>query len=78
MITKTPGKNTGNSIKLDALLDKNHGLYRLANILNWDYLSENFGQFYNEAMGRPSIPIRSVDTTVSNFTGWEENLAGEG
>ncbi len=58
MIIKTPDKNSSNRIKLDVLLDKNHGLYQLANILNWDYLSENFGQFYREAMGRPSIPIR--------------------
>ncbi len=58
MMTKTPGNNSSGRIKLEDLLDKNHGLYQLANKLNWDYLAEHFGQYYSEDNGRPGIPIR--------------------
>ena len=50
-------KNNGNGIKLEEILDKKHGLYQLANWLNWDYLVESYDAYYTEA-GRLSISIR--------------------
>lgn len=57
-------KKTGRSqksdevgVKLEEILDKTHGLYQLANRLNWDYLIESCGAYYSEA-GRPGVPIR--------------------
>ena len=45
---------------LDDILDKKHGLYQLADRLNWDYLIENFGPYYSPSYGRPSVPIRVI------------------
>jgi len=47
-------------ILLDDILDKSHGLYQLANRLNWDYLVENFGPYYSTSHGRPSVPVRVI------------------
>ncbi len=59
MMKKTgmDAKNTGSGVKLEQILDQKHGLYQLANRLNWDYLIESYGPYYTEA-GRPGIPIR--------------------
>lgn len=53
-----PGDQNG--IKLETFLDKHHGLYRLANLINWDWLIEHYGLHYCEGNGRPSIPIRVI------------------
>jgi IS5 family transposase len=47
-------------VELESFLDKNHQLYQLANILNWDYLISSFGPYYVENNGRPGIPIRVI------------------
>lgn len=47
-------------IKLEAILDKSHALYQLANRLNWDYLINELGPYYAEGPGRPEIPIRVI------------------
>ena len=47
-------------IRLTDILDKKHGLYQLANRLNWDSLIEGFGPDYAEGPGRPRIPIRII------------------
>jgi len=47
-------------VELDSFLDKDHELYRLANILNWEYLIDSFGSYYVENNGRPGVPIRVV------------------
>jgi len=47
-------------IKLEAILDKKHALYQLANRLNWDYLINELGPYYAERPGRPEIPIRVI------------------
>ena len=47
-------------IKLEAILDKKHALYQLANRLNWDYLINELGPYYSEGPGRPEIPIRVI------------------
>jgi hypothetical protein len=62
---KMLGQKVGNEqvsegIDLELLLDKRHALYRLANSLNWDYLTESFGEYYVENNGRPGIPIRVI------------------
>jgi IS5 family transposase len=48
------------SIKLDDMLDKTHGLYQMANRMNWDYLVNELGAYYCEGPGRPEIPIRVI------------------
>lgn len=53
-------RNSSGLIKLEDLLDKQHGLYQMANRLNWDYLIEAYGPYYVENNGRPGIPIRIV------------------
>jgi IS5 family transposase len=53
-------KGISSRIKLEALLDKQQGLYQLANRLNWDYLIEAYGPYYVENNGRPGIPIRVI------------------
>ena len=50
----------GIGVKLDDFLDKNNDLYRLAHIINWDYLLDSFGPYYVENKGRPGIPIRVI------------------
>lgn len=47
-------------VRLEDILDKSHGLYQLANRLNWDYLVKELGSFYAEGPGRPEIPIRVI------------------
>lgn len=47
-------------VELESFVDKNHQLYQLANILNWDYLITSFGPHYVENNGRPGIPIRLI------------------
>lgn len=47
-------------VELESFLDKDHELYRLANILNWDYLIDSFGPYYVENNGRPGVPIRVI------------------
>jgi len=53
-------RNISSQIKLEDLLDKQHGLYQMANRLNWDYLVEAYGPYYVENNGRPGIPIRII------------------
>jgi len=47
-------------VELESFVDKSHPLYQLANILNWDYLTSSFGDYYVENNGRPGIPIRVI------------------
>jgi IS5 family transposase len=75
MMTKETGNNSSGRIKLENLLDKTHGLYQLANKLNWDYLAEHFGQFYSEDNGRPGIPIRIM--TGLHYLKYLENESDE-
>lgn len=48
------------AVNLEDILDKSHGLYQLANRLNWDWLVEELGSFYVEGPGRPEIPVRVI------------------
>lgn len=60
MMTKKVADKSVGPIKLSELLDNQHGLYRLADIINWDWLIEHYGPYYCENNGRPSIPIRVI------------------
>lgn len=57
-MTKNPDTKFIDKTRLEDILNRKHGLYQLANRLNWDYLIENFGPYYALGSGRPSIPIR--------------------
>jgi len=39
-------------------LDKTHGLYRLARVINWEYFENEFTPLYRSDFGRPALPIR--------------------
>lgn len=58
MMAKNVKNSDAGSIELEVILDKTNGLYQLANILNWDYLIEAYGPYYEENNGRPGVPIR--------------------
>lgn len=60
MRPKTTLTEQSAGIELERFLDKQHPLYRLANILNWDVLIESFGPYYVETNGRAGIPIRVI------------------
>jgi len=42
---------------LENILNRGHELFRLAGVIDWASLEQQFGQFYSEN-GRPGIPIR--------------------
>lgn len=44
--------------RLDNILNRNHELYRLAELIPWQTFDEEFGVLYAERKGRPGIPIR--------------------
>ncbi len=46
--------------RLELLLDVNHELYRLAELIDWDALDAHFGQMYSPDKGRPGIPVRTM------------------
>jgi len=43
--------------RLENILNRKHELFRLAGIIDWSSLEQQFGQYYSEN-GRPGIPIR--------------------
>lgn len=47
-------------VELESFLDKEHELYRLSNILNWDYLIDSIGPYYVENKGRPGLSTRLI------------------
>ena len=44
--------------RLDQILDNQHLLFKLPDIINWGYFEKEFGSFYVENQGRPGKPIR--------------------
>lgn len=44
--------------RLDNILNRNHELCRLAQIIDWGVLEQEFGKFYSPKKGRPGISIR--------------------
>lgn len=39
-------------------LDRNHGLYKLANIIRWEIFEDTFSKHYSLTQGKPAKPIR--------------------
>jgi len=46
------------TMRLDLALDLDHELVRLAGVIPWDHLAEEFGPLYCADNGRPGVPIR--------------------
>ncbi len=46
------------TMRLELALDMDHGLVRLAGVIPWDRLAEEFGPLYCADNGRPAVPIR--------------------
>jgi len=44
-------------VRLELMLDPNHELVKLAQLVKWDELADQFGALYAE-VGRPGVPIR--------------------
>lgn len=44
--------------RLEQIIDLNHPLCRLGQVINWSYFEEQFGSLYVENKGRPGKPIR--------------------
>ena len=44
--------------RLENILNMKHELIRLAELIDWSSLAEDFGSFYSEEVGRPGKPIR--------------------
>jgi hypothetical protein len=44
--------------RLDAIIDMEHALVRLARTIDWPFLEERFGAAYEDKPGRPPQPTR--------------------
>src|SRR5215469_302909 len=44
--------------RLDAIIDMNHALVKLARTINWSFLEQKFGAVYQDKPGRPPLPTR--------------------
>ena len=44
--------------RLDAIIDMEHALVKLARTINWSFLEERFGAVYEDTPGRPPLPTR--------------------
>jgi transposase, IS5 family len=45
-------------LRLDQILDFRHPLFRLANVIDWEYFEKEFGEYYIDNAGKPGKPIR--------------------
>ena len=43
---------------LEAILDMDHELVQLADLINWDRFDDAFGQYYHESRGRRGLRTR--------------------
>ena len=46
------------SSRLEQILDHNHSLFKLANVIDWSEFEKAFGKLYDPGQGRPAKPIR--------------------
>jgi IS5 family transposase len=46
------------TMRLELALDMDHELVRLAGVIPWDHMAEEFGPLYCADNGRPAVPIR--------------------
>lgn len=44
--------------RLEDIIDRNHELARLADIIDWELLVQEYGAMYSESVGRPGHPTR--------------------
>src|SRR6202789_725535 len=44
--------------RLDAIIDMNHALVKLARTVDWGFLEGRFGEVYNDTPGHPPLPTR--------------------
>jgi IS5 family transposase len=44
--------------RLDAIIDMNHALVKLARTIDWSFLEQRFGAVYEDKPGRPPLPTR--------------------
>src|ERR1700746_1144888 len=44
--------------RLDAIIDMNHPLVKLARTIDWSFLEQKFGAVYEDKPGRPPLPTR--------------------
>ena len=44
--------------RLDAIIDMNHALVKLARTVDWGFLEERFGAVYSDKPGQPPLPTR--------------------
>lgn len=44
--------------RLDAMIDMNHALVKLARTIDWSFIEERFGAVYEDKPGRPPLPTR--------------------
>ena len=44
--------------RLDAIIDMDHALVKLARTIDWSFLEERFGAVYEDKPGRPPLPTR--------------------
>ncbi len=44
--------------RLDAIIDMNHALVKLARTIDWPFLEQRFGALYEDKPGRPPLPTR--------------------
>ncbi|HTR15338.1 MAG TPA: IS5 family transposase [Roseiarcus sp.] len=44
--------------RLDAIIDMNHALVKLARTIDWSFLEQQFGAVYEDKPGRPPLPTR--------------------
>ena len=45
-------------VELEGLIDKTHLLAKLSGLIDWQKISDEFGVYYHEHMGRPGKPVR--------------------
>jgi len=44
--------------RLDQIINLNHELVRLADVIDWSFLEERFGEVYSDSPGMPPLPTR--------------------
>lgn len=52
------GQNDLLRSRLDAIIDLNHALVKLARTIDWCFLEERFGSVYSDKPGQPPLPTR--------------------
>lgn len=55
---KSAGKSGSETPKLQAQLNAQHALFKLANLLDWESLEQEFGTTMTADGGRPPLPVR--------------------